>query len=189
MKVKATQRELKNSFKYIIEIYFCELQHLLKYKEPFCFTAAESWNNDNYKINADILISTGCKPIKGIRPDKRIIKKYNTIAEKIFYKYGHNNKTIKITNWLLNRFCNTVILHQQPKKPKFIGVLCLSNNLGIGILEIIYDTEDKVKYQYVVGDNVKRPTTAKIRYNKNGDPYFTSFNRKYYLNEFIRTDL
>lgn len=190
MKVKATQRELKNSFKYIIEINFCELSYLLNYKEPFCYTSGDSWNNDNYKIDTDILVSTGYRPIKGIRPDRQIIKKYNTIAEKIFYKYGNTDKTKKITNWLVNRFCNTVItLHQQPKKPKFIAFYNFYYDSGIGILEFIYGVEDKVKYQYITGKNVSRILTSKIRYDKYGLAYFISHKTRYYLDNFIRTDL
>lgn len=50
--MKATQRELKNSFKYIISINYCDLQHLLKYNSPEYYTAGSSLNNA-YKYFAD----------------------------------------------------------------------------------------------------------------------------------------
>ena len=75
------------------------------------------------------------------------------------------------------------------KDKKVIATMGLSNTGGIAILDFIYDIEDKVKFAYHNGEKFGRVATAKIRYNKEGDAYFISGKQKYYLSEFIKSEV
>ena len=72
---------------------------------------------------------------------------------------------------------------------KVIATCQLTNFGGIAIFEVIYGIEDKIKFAYHNGEKFGRIATAKIRYNKEGDPYFISGKQKYYLSEFIKSEV
>ena len=74
------------------------------------------------------------------------------------------------------------------KDKKVIATLPLNNLGGIGIFEIIHGIEDKVKFAYFTGENYSKVTTSIIRIDNDGNPYFYSGRRKFYLNEFILTN-
>lgn len=58
----------------------------------------------------------------------------------------------------------------------------IASNGYIGIIEIIYSINDYVRHT-----NGRKPSM--IKYNSKGDAYFISYGKRYYLNEFIRTNL
>ena len=59
MKYKTTSKELKEGYYNIIATGYCELQSLLKYKNPIAYNAGHyGWNYDVYDING-IAIVTG----------------------------------------------------------------------------------------------------------------------------------
>ena len=58
----------------------------------------------------------------------------------------------------------------------------IASNGYIGIIEIIYGINDHVKHT-----NGRK--TSMIKYNSKGEAYFISYNKRYYLNEFIKTNL
>lgn len=64
----------------------------------------------------------------------------------------------------------------------------LTNFGGIAIFDIIHDIEDRIKFAWCNGDKFGRTSIAKIRYNAKGEPYFISCKKRYYLNEFIKTE-
>ena len=74
------------------------------------------------------------------------------------------------------------------KDKKIIATIGLSNTCGIAILAFVYDIEDKVKFAYFTCDEVGRTSTSIIRTDNEGQPYFNSGKRKYYLNEFIKVN-
>lgn len=75
------------------------------------------------------------------------------------------------------------------KDKKYIAFKCLNNWGGIGIHEIKEDSE-KITFSYYYGENKRsRIATAKIRSNLKGYLYFISFNKRYYVDDFLRTDL
>jgi hypothetical protein len=77
MKYKTTKRELTNNYHHIISIGYCDVQFLLKYRDPqsYC-TRVEGWACDNYDVNG-VLISTGYAPVKS----KNTIRDYDTTRE------------------------------------------------------------------------------------------------------------
>ena len=72
---------------------------------------------------------------------------------------------------------------------KVIATCQLTNFGGIAIFNIIHDIEDKIKFAWCNGDKFGRTSTAKIRYNEEGSPFFISGKKRYYLNEFIKSEV
>ena len=71
------------------------------------------------------------------------------------------------------------------KKRNFVpvGGLCLSNFGGVEIM--FNDFCDAVLYSWY-GKVAAR--WQQIKYNKNGDPFFTVYGRRFYLSEFMKYD-
>ena len=66
---------------------------------------------------------------------------------------------------------------------KPVAGLCLSNYGGVEIM--LNRACDAVLYSWY-GKVCQR--WQEIKYNFNGDPYFTVYGRRFYLNEFMRYD-
>lgn len=105
MKYKTTKKEMKENYYTIVGAGYCELQWLLRLKEAnsYC-TSIYGWACDNYELIGSkrrMLLSTGYNPIssKNINKNRgeleKIIKKYETKAEKINIKNGYNLDDIK----------------------------------------------------------------------------------------------
>lgn len=76
---------------------------------------------------------------------------------------------------------------EEKKRP--IATLGTSNFGGIAIYDIEYDIDDKVKFRWEFGDDNQKMNTAKIKSTKSGRQYFMSRGNRYYLDEFMRTDI
>lgn len=107
MKLKTTNKQIRENFRTIISIGYCELQSLLAYKKPFAYNAGiYGWNCDFYEIN-NICISTGYRPI-GLTPDYKIVIAYEKKAEQI--KQDHNWKEQEaLLDSLINQFTIDII--------------------------------------------------------------------------------
>ena len=55
-------------------------------------------------------------------------------------------------------------------------------------LDIIYDTDEKVKLMYVIGDKIIGNVTSKKVYYTCKGAYIVYFGRRIYLNEFQKID-
>lgn len=64
---------------------------------------------------------------------------------------------------------------------KPVAGCCLSNYGGVEIM--LNENNDAVLYSWY-GKICQR--WQEIKYNKSGDPYFTIYGRRYYLNNFMR---
>lgn len=83
MKTKTTQKAVEKNYSTIIEVGYCNLQSLLRFKEPKSYTYGTlGWNADIYDING-IAIVTGYRPFGNISPDYKTCRKYETKAEKL----------------------------------------------------------------------------------------------------------
>ena len=103
MKIKTTQKEIKNRFKKIVCVGYADLQHLLSYESPICYTIRrEGWASDIY-IFDDIAISTGYAPFGNIKA------KYDITARKIVENWDIKHDTkVKKVNKLLKKFLEEV---------------------------------------------------------------------------------
>ena len=71
------------------------------------------------------------------------------------------------------------------KNIDFIGYHGFTYFSGIGIIDIIDGEAIKFAY-YHNGEYSSKPRISMVRYNKKGEPFFISHNRRYYLNDFMR---
>lgn len=94
MKLRATKREIREGSYRILSVGYCDIQYLMRTKEPFSYCAGVyGWCCDNYEITTSkyrLTISTGYSPIgsqnisKNVLKNKYdIIKKYEDKARKI----------------------------------------------------------------------------------------------------------
>lgn len=84
MKLKTTKKQIKENSRKIISIGYCAAQTLLKYSEPFAYSAGVyGWACDYYNIDG-VIISTGYAPI-GEQVDYSLITEYDQKAHKIVY--------------------------------------------------------------------------------------------------------
>lgn len=89
-KYRTTKKAMKESYDKIICVSYCNLQNLLRFQEPFAYSArSEGWACDYYDVDG-ILISTGYAPLDSKRTHSTydICKKYDIAAEKIIYDYS-----------------------------------------------------------------------------------------------------
>lgn len=112
MKFKTTQKAVKEGYRNIIKVGYCDLQYLLYYKNPVAYThGVYGWNADIYEIGRGSAICTGYKPFGDIRPDYELVREYDEKAEKIvlsWNKYEHD-EILKMLDELLNEFIERIL--------------------------------------------------------------------------------
>ena len=116
MKINVKEKEIKNGFKNIICVGYCELSHLLSCKEPdFYACGVYGWKADFYKINNNTIISTGYAPIGNIR-NYKINKKYENKAYKIDHDWNipYEQRTQKLDN-LLKKYIVEILKESEEK--------------------------------------------------------------------------
>ena len=92
IKLKATKKEMREHYWYILSVGYCNMQSLLRERQPFAYSSgAKGWSCDYYDIDG-VLISTGYAPLN----DKNMIKNYSLIME-------YENKALKIDELCLPR--------------------------------------------------------------------------------------
>jgi len=85
IKLKATKKEMREHYWYILSVGYCSMQSLLRERQPFAYsTRAEGWSCDYYEIEG-VLISEGYAPLTS----KNMIEDYSIIEE-------YENKALKI---------------------------------------------------------------------------------------------
>lgn len=62
------------------------------------------------------------------------------------------------------------------------------NGIGIGIVEIEHGIEDYAIVDYIVNNKAKR-SRNKIYISGSGRSYIRKYGQRYYIDEFIRTDI
>ena len=83
MKKIYTERELKNTYRKMFKISYCNLQYALDCFNPFGYTSGvNGWKADFYNIGGYI-ISTGYAPIGSINVPYAVATKYDNKAIKI----------------------------------------------------------------------------------------------------------
>ena len=88
-KMRISQRDVKEGYRNIISIGYCELQTLLRFEGARYYTAGVyGWNADIYEIDYQTVIVTGYRPMKGnIEVDRKTLKKYEEKAREYKYNY------------------------------------------------------------------------------------------------------
>jgi hypothetical protein len=103
-KIKTTKAEMRENY-YIIGIGYCDLQYLLRFKNPVAYSSGCcGWSCDYYDIDG-VIISTGYIPLnnKNVKFNYEIVRKYEQKARDIVQKYSYEQQEKKI-NKLLSKF-------------------------------------------------------------------------------------
>lgn len=115
MKYKTTQKAIKENYRNIIEVGYCELYYLLLYENPVAYNSGVyGWNFDIYEIDSNAAICTGYRPIGNIKPNYATIKEYNLKASGILNNSERVNTKEEIEK-LLQEFIEKVIEEEEQK--------------------------------------------------------------------------
>lgn len=96
MKMKVTNKQIREGYNNIISVGYCSAYYLLYGKEPMFYSAGVyGWNQDTYHINNNIAISTGYRPVGNINPPYELTREYNEKARKIYNNNKLKYETIK----------------------------------------------------------------------------------------------
>lgn len=114
MKVKVTRKEIKENYKNIINVSYCNLQYLLNIANitpAYYCTRAEGWACDIYIINNNTVVVTGYAPFGNIKPSFDLCEKYEKKAQKLLYsnKYKKYTTVQKHGRSLLIDFINQIV--------------------------------------------------------------------------------
>lgn len=91
MKVKTTQKQVKNAFNNIISIGYCDAWYLLRHMEPTFYTCGVyGWNSDVYIIDDNTCIVTGYRPFGNLKLDniRELNERARNYYDKNEYKKG-----------------------------------------------------------------------------------------------------
>jgi len=90
MKFRASKKEMRNNYYYVIGVGYCVMQFLLEFESPIAYsTRTEGWACDYYDIGG-VLISTGYAPLgsKNVNIDYITIREYDSRACEIAHDYS-----------------------------------------------------------------------------------------------------
>ena len=111
-KINVKEREIKEGWANIICVGYCDLQYLLKYKEPDFYTCGVyGWKADIYKINYSTVIVTGYQPFGNIR-NYDLVRKYEEKARKIALSGDYKNEVKKLER-LLQKFIDEILSEKE----------------------------------------------------------------------------
>jgi hypothetical protein len=108
MSILTTKKAIKENYKPIIAIGYCDAQTLLRYETPIAHSAGVyGWSCDYYLVNGT-LISTGYSPIEGIR-DYELTRKYEDKARNIMLKHHDWQKEKTLITRVLQDYINRML--------------------------------------------------------------------------------
>lgn len=109
MKFKTTQKAIREGYRNILEVGYCDLQYLLYYENPIAYTSGVyGWNSDIYQINNSTVIVTGYRPFGNKRIDYKLIREYDEKAMEIIHNLKAENTREKVDE-LLEEFINKIM--------------------------------------------------------------------------------
>ena len=108
MKFKTTRKAIKANSRIILKVGYCDLQSLLRFKDPVAYTSGTyGWNADIYEMGG-VTIVTGYRPF-GNYHNGDLVAEYEAKAHNIATDYQVDWETRKNeVNKLLDEFVNKV---------------------------------------------------------------------------------
>ena len=108
MKLKTTNKQIRENFCKVLSIGYCDVQYLLEFRKPFAYTSGiYGWNADFYEIG-NFCISTGYRPI-GEKVDYILLQELESQARNIYVDYNLDRETKeKQIDELLNKLINSL---------------------------------------------------------------------------------
>ena len=116
MKVKVTEKQVKNNYDKILIVGYCDLYYLLSGLEPRYYTSGVyGWNSNIYQYNYNIAICTGYRPFGNIRTnDKGLNSKYNNKAREIYENYDEPyDVRLEKINKLLDEYIKEILKSEE----------------------------------------------------------------------------
>lgn len=108
MKVKVSKKEIKENFRNVISVGYCDLQCLLRLKSPEYYSCGVyGWSCDYYVINNNTIICTGYSPVGNIS-NYELTREYDQKARNIEYSLSYEEKEKKL-NELLNEYIKEIL--------------------------------------------------------------------------------
>ena len=108
MKEKVSKKEIKENFRNVISVGYCDLEYLLNFKSPEYYSCGVyGWSCDYYVINNNTIISTGYSPIGNIS-NYELTREYDKKARDIGHSVGYEEKEKKL-NELLDEYVNKIL--------------------------------------------------------------------------------
>lgn len=88
MKQRITKKSVKEDYKNIISIGYCNAQFLLRALEPYGYTCGgDGWHADIYHYDADTAIVTGYQPFGNMTAAYNLVHAYDERAREIWQDY------------------------------------------------------------------------------------------------------
>ena len=107
MKFKTTKKAIRENYKEIFSIPYCNAQRLLSYARPDAYSCGVyGWSCDYYIIG-DVVISTGYDPI-GKRLNPEFVGVYEEKARNITKELWRYETTKPLMDALLDEFINKI---------------------------------------------------------------------------------
>lgn len=111
MKFKVTRKQIKENYK-AVNVPYCELQHLLRYRSPVAYnTGIYGWNFDVYDFtdfSTNICICTGYRLCPGIPVERDLYVKYEEVAKEIIYGDTPYQEVKEKLDDLIREFLNEI---------------------------------------------------------------------------------
>lgn len=111
MKIKATRKDVMNSFAKVIEIGFADAQYMLTGLQPIAYTAGTlGWNADVYDVGRGVAIVTGSRPFGNVHPSYDVVREFENAARRN-YNDGDINFELfmKKNREIMRDFIGTVV--------------------------------------------------------------------------------
>ena len=111
MKYKVTMKTVKQSYRHILRVDYCDLQHLLTHIEPTAYTSGmDGWHADIYKVGHNVAIVTGYQTFGTIQPSYTVVRHYEKLATGVLEnsKLTYEQQTQKLDE-LLAEFITVVL--------------------------------------------------------------------------------
>lgn len=88
-KIETTMKFIRNNYRKVFRVGYCDLQNIFKHEEPVYYNAGVyGWNCDVYvDFCRDIAITTGYRNMAGKSIPHEVLKKYDDIAKEILTDY------------------------------------------------------------------------------------------------------
>ena len=104
MKIQTTKKAIKNNYRKIVRVGYCDLVYLLSFKDAFRYTAGiYGWNADIYDLEGIALV-TGYRTFGDISPDLELIGKYEEKAKETMHTIHNYEDCKKAMDYLIHDF-------------------------------------------------------------------------------------
>lgn len=108
MKIQTTKKAIKENYGKIVYVGYCDLVHLLSFKDAFAYTAGVYGQNaDIYDLDGIALV-TGYRPFGDVSPSLELTSKYEQKAKEVINSTYHYDDSKKAMDSLIHDFLKEI---------------------------------------------------------------------------------